>query len=351
MDEVIELLKEVTRRQASDLFITVGIPPVLKIDGALHALEQYRSFTQSDTEAFARQLFIRDKDYEDFKAQGEIDFSLSLSEVGRFRVNVFRQRSSCAVTVRRIYTILPDPVKLGIPNVVLGLTKCLKGLVLVTGPAGCGKTTTLAALIDKINHERSCHVITLEDPIEYLHRHNRSIINQREIGSDSISYQNALSAALREAPDVILIGEMRDLETIAIALTAAETGHLVFSTLHTIGAAKTIDRIIDVFPPNQQTQIKVQLSTVLEAVISQQLLPAEGNGQIPAFEIMLVNNAIRNMIRDGKTPQIDGVIQMNAPTGMVSMDASLARLLKSSQISRETAIHYAVNPEAMLRFL
>jgi twitching motility protein PilT len=226
-----------------------------------------------------------------------------------------------------------------------------KGLVLVTGPTGCGKTTTLAALINRINQERSCHILTLEDPIEYLHRHASSIVNQREIGTDSKSYERALRAALRQSPDVIQIGEMRDLETIAIALTAAETGHLIFSTLHTVGAAKTIDRIIDVFPPNQQQQIRIQLSTVLQAVVSQQLLPGSDGGLQPAFEIMLVNSAIRNMIREGKTPQIDGVIQMNSNQGMITMDMSLASLLRQGKINRDEALFYAVNPDALQRYL
>ena len=212
-------------------------------------------------------FFTKEKDYQDFTRNGEIDFSLSLPEVGRFRVNVFRQRGSCAVSLRRIYNQLPDPAALGIPPSILTLTDCQKGLILITGPTGCGKTTTLATLIDKINNERACHVLTLEDPIEYLHSHHKSIINQREIGSDTRNYSRAMRSALRQSPDVILIGEMRDLETIAIAMTAAETGRLVLSTLHTIGTAKTIDRIIDVFPPNQQQQIRMQLSTVLQAVV------------------------------------------------------------------------------------
>ena len=351
MERVMELLQEVVRLGASDLFITVGLAPVVKVDGNLQPLKQFDKFSPADTENCARQLFVRDKDFEEFQEFGEKDFSLSLPEIGRFRVNVFRQRGSCAVSLRRIYTVLPDAGALGIPETIMNLTNRQKGLILVTGPTGCGKTTTLAALIDKINHERSCHVLTLEDPIEYLHRHQRSIINQREIGSDTVSYQRALRAAMRQSPDVILIGEMRDLETIAIALTAAETGHLVLSTLHTIGAAKTIDRIIDVFPPNQQQQIRVQLSTVLQAVVSQQLLPALDGGQWPAFEVMLINSAIRNMIRENKTPQIDGVIQMNAPQGMITMDASLASLLRRGLVSREDALHYAVNPETLQRYL
>jgi twitching motility protein PilT len=351
MNQLNDLLKEVVRRGASDLFITVGLTPMVKIDGVLHALTQYDRMAPNDTEAFSRLLFTREKDYQEFLRNGEIDFSLSLPDVGRFRVNVFRQRGSCAVSLRRIYNELPDANALGIPTSVMSLTDRQKGLILVTGPTGCGKTTTLAALINKINQERACHVLTLEDPIEYLHRHQKSIINQREIGSDSRTYQRALRAALRQSPDVILIGEMRDQETIAIALTAAETGHLVLSTLHTIGAAKTIDRIIDVFPPNQQQQIRVQLSTVLQAVVSQQLVPAVDGGQWPAFEIMLVNSAIRNMIRENKTPQIDGVIQMNAPQGMVTMDFSLASLLRRGLISRDDALHYAVSPEVLQRYL
>jgi len=351
MNQLMDLLNEVVRRGASDLFITVGLAPMLKVDGVLQPLGQQARLSPADTEAFARQLFTRDRDYQEFLRNGEIDFSLSLPEVGRFRVNVFRQRGSCAVSLRRIYTEIPDMTTLGIPSSVMSLTDRQKGLVLVTGPTGCGKTTTLAALINKINQERACHILTLEDPIEYLHQHQKSIVNQREIGSDSRTYQRALRAALRQSPDVILIGEMRDLETIAIALTAAETGHLVFSTLHTVGAAKTIDRIIDVFPPNQQQQIRVQLSTVLQAVVSQQLLPAQDGGMWPAFEIMLVNSAIRNMIRENKTPQIDGVIQMSAPQGMISMDASLASLLQRGLISREDAMHYAVSQEALQRFI
>jgi len=351
MNQVIDLLREMVQRKASDLFITVGLAPMIKVDGNLMPLAQYEQFSQVDSEECARQLFVHDKDYQEFLEFGEKDFPLSLPNIGRFRVNVFRQRGSCAVSLRRIYTELPNYQALGIPPLVMSLTQSHKGLVLITGPTGCGKTTTLAALIDKINHERACHVLTLEDPIEYLHRHALSIVNQREIGSDTQSYQRGLRAALRQSPDVILIGEMRDLETIAIALTAAETGHLVFSTLHTIGAAKTIDRIIDVFPPGQQQQIRVQLSTVLQAVISQQLVPALNGSQKPAFEIMLINSAIRNMIRENKTPQIDGVIQMNFPQGMVTMDRSLASLMRQALISRDDALHYAVNPEVLLRYL
>lgn len=351
MYQVTDLLGEVVQRKASDLFITVGLAPTIKVDGNLFPLTQYERFSPSDSEECARQLFVNDMDYQEFLEFGEKDFSISLPDIGRFRVNVFRQRGSCAVSLRRIYTELPDYQALGIPDSVMSLTESQKGLVLITGPAGCGKTTTLAALIDKINHERACHVLTLEDPIEYLHCHALSIVNQREIGSDTQSYQRGLRAALRQSPDVILIGEMRDLETISIALTAAETGQLVFSTLHTIGAAKTIDRIIDVFAPEQQHQIRVQLSTVLQAVVSQQLVPALDGSQKPAFEIMLVNTAIRNMIRENKTPQIDGVIQMSIPQGMVTMDLSLAALVRRGRINQDDAMRYAVNSKVLLRYL
>jgi twitching motility protein PilT len=350
---VFEIMKQAVRLNASDIFITVGVSPTLKIQGVLQAVEEAEPLTPSQTEAFARQLFIKEKDYHEFLDDGERDFSISLPEIGRFRVNVFNQRGSVAISIRRIYTKLPDAAELGLPDAVIGLSDKLKGLILVTGPTGCGKTTTLAALIDRINHNRSCHVLTLEDPIEYLHHHQKSIINQREIGTDTQSYHMALRAAMRQSPDVIQIGEMRDLETVSIALTAAETGHLVFSTLHTIGAAKTIDRIIDVFPPEQQQQIRVQLSTVLLAVVSQQLIPSEQSvdGRVPAFEVMMVNSAIRNMIREGKTPQIDGVIQTNQASGMITMDASLAELYNRKMISGEDALHYCVNHDVMQRYL
>ena len=351
MDLLKELLREVVHRGASDLFVTVGVRPSLRIDNVITALDSYSPLTPAETRDIADRLLQDDRNKKDFIEHGEVDFSLSIPQVGRFRVNVFKQRGSCAVSLRRVFTGLPDTEKLGIPDAVMNLTSRQKGLILVTGPTGCGKSTTLAALINKINQERCCHILTLEDPIEYLHYHQKSIVNQREIGSDTHSYQRALRAALRQSPDVILIGEMRDHETISIALTAAETGHLVFSTLHTVGAAKTIDRIIDVFPPQQQQQIRIQVSTVLQAVVSQQLLPAQDGGLWPAFEVMLVNSAIRNMIRENKTPQIDGVIQMNAPQGMITMDASLISLVRRDLISRDDALLHAVNPEAMQRYL
>ncbi len=351
MNDMHDILTEMVQLGASDLFITVGKPPIVKIEGRMRTRDRYGVFNQSEAENAALQLLREGQGRTSLGEEGETDFSLSLSQVGRFRVNVFRQRGSYALTVRRVFGQMPDPVRLGILDDVMALADQKRGLVLVTGPAGCGKSTTLAALIDKINRERSCHILTLEDPIEYLHRHKKGIINQREIGTDSQSYARALRSALRQAPDVILIGEMRDLETISIALTAAETGHLVLSTLHTIGAAKTIDRIIDVFPPAQQQQIRVQLSTVLQAVVSQQLLAGKDGKLIPAFELMLVNNAIRNMIRENKSPQIDGVIQMNASAGMMTMDMHLASLLAQGKLDQQEALLHAVSQDAVLRYL
>ncbi len=246
---------------------------------------------------------------------------------------------------------LPDAKEQGIPQQIIDFADFSKGLVLVTGPAGSGKSTTLACVIDHINQTRHEHIITLEDPLEFLHRHNKSIVSQREISVDTVSYVTALRASLRQSPDVILLGEMRDFETIQVAMTAAETGHLIFSTLHTIGAANTIDRIIDVFPPNQQRQIAVQLSMVLQAVISQQLVPTIDGHQVPAFEIMTVTPAIRNMIRDNKIPQIDGMIYSSATPELVSMDASLLKLYKDGTISKDTALTYATNPEMLKRRL
>ncbi|MGI6298814.1 MAG: type IV pilus twitching motility protein PilT [Saccharofermentanales bacterium] len=349
---ILAILTEAAEQNASDILITVGVPPTFRINGELHPVEGRDRLTPADTKEIALAFLTRaGRPQSELNPGGEHDFSLSVPQIGRFRVNIFTQRGSAAVSIRRIYTFLPDPEELAIPDTVMELSRLRQGLVLVTGPTGCGKTTTLAALIDRINNERSCHILTLEDPIEYLHQHRKSIVNQREIGTDSDSYRIALRAALRQTPDVILIGEMRDLETISIALTAAETGHLVLSTLHTIGAAKTIDRIIDVFPPSQQQQIRIQLSTVLQAVVSQQLIASESRGQLAAFEIMKMNSAIRNMIRESKTPQIDGVIQMNTANGMSTMDHSILRLYRQQLISRDKALHCATNVEAMTRSL
>ncbi len=282
---------------------------------------------------------------------GDDDFSFAIPGMSRFRISAYKQRGSLSAVIRIITFSLPDPAALGIPENVMALDRFSKGLVLVTGSAGSGKSTTLACMIDDINRNFEKHIVTLEDPLEFLHQHKKSIISQREINVDTESYVSALRAVLRQSPDVILLGEMRDYETIQIAMTAAETGHLIFSTLHTIGSANTIDRIIDVFPPSQQRQIAVQLSMVLQAVVSQHLVPTVHGTLVPAFEIMTVTPAIRNMIRDNKIPQIDGIIYSSSGQDMISMDSSLANLYKEGTITRETALTYASNPDMLSRKL
>lgn len=344
------LLRMAVDRKASDIFITVGVPPTFKIDGVLVSLD-HPALTPEDTEKFVTALFKKNEHYEEFMLKGDKDFSISQKGVGRFRVSVYNQRGSMAA-VLRVLSFEQDYYKdFRIPQSILDIYKNTKGLVIVTGPTGSGKSTTLSAIISLINQNRSCHIITLEDPIEYLHRHNKSIVEQREIGIDSGSYAQALRASLRQAPDVILIGEMRDYETISIALTAAETGHLVLSTLHTVGASKTIDRIVDVFPPAQQQQVRVQLSTVLQSIVSQQLIPSREFGRVPAFEIMLPTPAIRNMIRDGKVPQIEAAIQTGRSEGMISMDVCLAELYKQGEITKSDALLYCVNQDMLLRYI
>jgi twitching motility protein PilT len=279
------------------------------------------------------------------------DFSFSVSDVGRFRVNVFHQRGSLAAVIRVIRFGIPDYRQLGIPEEVMAVQRYKQGIVLVTGRAGTGKSTTLACILDAINHSRTGHILTLEDPIEFVHRHDQCIVSQREIYSDCTSYLSALRSALRESPDVILLGEMRDHDTIDVAMTAAETGQLLFSSLHTTGAANTVDRIIDSFPANQQAQVRLQLSMVLQAVISQQLVPSVEGTLIPVFEIMYVNPAIRNLIRESKTHQIDAAIQAGAAQGMCSMDNSLIQLYRQGRISKETAQAYCLNYETTGRKL
>ncbi len=343
-----ELLMDAQQRKASDLHITAGISPNSRINGELVDMG-YEKLTPADTEALIMPMvpsWMKEKLIE----QGESDFSYSIPGVGRYRVNVFRQRGTYAAVIRIINTMIPSPQSLGLPNSVTELTKKKRGLVLVTGPTGSGKSTTLASLIDIINSNSSNHIVTLEDPIEYVHKHKKSIVNQREMGIDTRSFANALRAALREDPDVILVGEMRDLETIEIAITAAETGHLVFSTLHTIGAASTIDRMIDVFPPHQQQQIRVQLSAVLEAVISQQLIPAQdGRGRVASFEIMHATPAIRNLVREGKSHQLTSYIQTNKSLGMQTMDDAIYNLYFQGIIGSDQAIAFAQDVASMER--
>ncbi|MBR3771933.1 MAG: type IV pilus twitching motility protein PilT [Clostridium sp.] len=341
-----DLLKISKENGASDLHITVGVPPKCRVNGELRNIDLPK-LMPNDTEAIISPLLgeYHKKVLEEY---GEVDFAYSIPELGRYRVNIFKQRGSLASVIRLVGMSIPEPHMLGITPAMLELTNRKRGLVLVTGPTGSGKSTTLASLIDQINRNYTSHIITLEEPIEYLHSHNRSIVNQREVGLDTSSYAHALRSALREDPDVILVGEMRDLETISTAITAAETGHLVFSTLHTIGAAATIDRAIDVFPPNQQQQVRVQLATVLEAVISQALIPVVGGrGRVAAFEVMLGTPAIRNLIREGKTYQIPSMMQTAKKVGMQTLDDAIYELYVKGKISAEHAINYAQDPIAL----
>lgn len=345
-----DLLKECNEKNASDLHITVGVPPMIRVNGSLIAVGDEK-LMPDDTKKYSKAI-LGEEGYMEYEISGEVDTSYSEKGIGRFRVNVFKQRGSDALALRAVPLQVPSLETLNMPPILGELTKKTRGLILVTGPTGSGKSTTLSAMINEINSTRNCHIMTLEDPIEYLHKHKKSIINQREVGSDTKSYKDALKSALREDPDVILIGEMRDLDTISIAITAAETGHLVLSTLHTIGASKTINRIVDVFPPHQQQQIKVQLAAVLEGVISQQLIKkADGNGRVCALEIMTVNSAIKNLIREGKTHQIDSVVQTGSKAGMKTMDASLVELYKKGEISVEEAMTYAVDRDIVMRMI
>lgn len=329
-----EILKEAVQKGASDVHLTVGLPPVFRRIGRLEPQRQWPLLTPPITEALARQI-LEDR-WGEFQARKELDLAYSLPGLGRFRVNVFYQRGSVGAAIRLLNTKIPTLEELGLPSVVGELADQSHGLVLVTGPTGSGKSTTLAAMIDRINQRRSCHIITLEDPIEYLHQHKKSIVNQREIGSDSPSFASALRAALRQDPDVILVGEMRDLETMATAITAAETGHLVLTTLHTSSAVQSIDRIIDVFPPHQQAQVRIQLADTLVGVITQQLLPrADGQGRVVAVEVLIATPAVRNLIREGKTHQIISVMQMGGRFGMQTMEMALTNLAARGIINPE----------------
>lgn len=345
-----ELLRTAKERGASDLHVTVGIPPKIRVHGDLTDTD-YPRMLPADVEAIIRPT-MSEQVQKILKEKGEADYAYSIPGLGRYRVNVFKQRGSYAFVMRLVGTTVPQASELGIPDSVVELTGRKRGLVLVTGPTGSGKSTTLASLIDIINTIYNSHIITLEDPIEYLHNHKKSVVNQREIGLDSQGYSQALRAALREDPDVILVGEMRDLDTISTAITAAETGHLVFSTLHTIGAASTIDRVIDVFPPHQQQQIRIQLASVLEAVISQQLIPLQdGKGRVAAFEVMHATVAIKNLIREAKTHQIDSIIQTSKKLGMQTMDDAIYDLYLRRKIDAERALTFAQDPFTLERKL
>ena len=348
--DTLELLKAAVRSQASDIFIVAGRPVSLRLNGSIIMQNEDR-LMPDDSRSIIEQIYemTNHRDIGILESSGDDDFSFAIPKLSRFRVNAYKQRGSLSAVIRIIAFDLPDFKELGIPKSIIDFADYTKGLVLVTGPAGSGKSTTLACMIDHINKNYNKHIITLEDPLEFLHRHDKSIVSQREINVDTESYVTALRASLRQSPDVILLGEMRDYETMQVAMTAAETGHLIFSTLHTIGAANTIDRIIDVFPPNQQQQIAVQLSMVLQAVVSQQLVPTVDGRMVPTFEIMTVTPAIRNMIRDNKIPQIDGVVYSSSNGELVSMDSSLLNMYQKGQISKDVALTYASNPEMMKR--
>ncbi len=330
-----ELLRKAVEIKASDLHITVGVPPILRVRGDLVPLDGYDRLMPPDTEALTHEL-VKPESWASLEEGGELDFSYSMGQVGRFRCAAFKQRGSYGMAIRLISPRVLPLEELGLPPIVREVCDRHDGLILVTGPTGSGKSTTLAGMIDVINHNRHAVIITLEDPIEYVHRHANSIINQRELGSDTRSFSDALKAALRADPDVILVGEMRDLETISTALIAAETGHLVFSTLHTRGGAQTIDRIIDVFPPHQQQQVRVQLAGVLQAVISQQLMrTADGKRMVAAAEVLVGTMAIRNLIREGKTHQIPALIETGARFGMQTLESAMEHLVAQDLISAD----------------
>jgi len=349
--EINELLERSVADKASDLHLTVGRPPILRIFGELAPIPGQETLNHQLMMRLVAPL-LDDNRRNTLARSGQVDFSYGIPNLARFRVNIFRQRGTLSAVMRNIPSEIPPLELLGIPEVVKGFAEKARGLVLATGPTGSGKTTTLASLIDLINTNRNCHIITLEDPIEFLHRHKLSVVNQREIGSDCDSFANGLRAALREDPDVILVGEMRDLETIQVALTAAETGHLVLATLHTNDAAQTVDRIIDVFPPHQQTQIRMQLALTLQGIMAQQLIPRmDRPGRALAVEILVANGAVRNIIREGKTYQLPTVIQTGGKLGMVSMDASLKDLCQSRAISLQEGILRCAEPEEFKKLL
>ena len=336
------LLEECVRTKASDLHLQVGLPPILRIDGALQPVSGYGNLDEATVERLIfstleedqKQILIKDK---------EFDYSFSFGDLGRFRVNAFHEKGNLAGAFRLIPNEVQSISELGMPTVVSSFADFPRGLVLVTGPTGSGKSTTLAALVDKINREKSVHIITIEDPIEFTHKSLRSVVVQREVHYDTYSFSAALRSALREDPDVVLIGEMRDLETISAAITIAETGHLVFATLHTNSASQSIDRMIDVFPPHQQPQVRSQLSNILQAICAQRLVPALGGGRVVAAEILIANPAVRSVIREGKTHQLDTIIQTGADQGMQTMDRTLVKLIQTGVITYDTAKEFAVD--------
>lgn len=347
---IVDTLSQITASGASDIFIVAGLPLTFKAHGQMNNYSD-RKMMPADTASMITDIYqlAEERDMSRLTETGDDDFSFAIKGVARFRISAFKQRGSLSAVIRVITFTIPKPEDLGIPEKIIEFADKKKGLVLVTGPAGSGKSTTLACMIDHINNTRQAHIITLEDPLEYLHMHKMSIVSQREVVSDTASYLTALRASLRQSPDVILLGEMRDYETMNVAMTAAETGHLILSTLHTIGASNTIDRIVDAFPPNQQHQISIQLSMVLQAVVSQQLVPSTDGSIIPVFEIMTLTPAIRNMIRESKVHQIDGMIYSSAAEDMIAMDTSLLSLYKEGRITEKTALTYATNADLLLK--
>ena len=336
------LLEEIVRKNASDLHLQVGLPPKMRLDGALIPITGYKQLNEEQVESLI--FAILDQDQQQILAKDkEFDFSFAFGELGRFRVNAFHERGNLAAALRLIPNTIKSVSELGMPPVVQSFSEYPRGLVLVTGPTGSGKSTTLAALIDKINTEKAQHIITIEDPIEFTHKSKRSVIVQREVHYDTYSFSAALRSSLRQDPDVVLIGEMRDLETISAAITIAETGHLVFATLHTNSASQSIDRMIDVFPPHQQPQIRSQLANILQGICSQRLIPAIGGGRVVAAEVLIANPAVRNIIREGKSHQLDAVIQTGADQGMQTMDRTLVKLVQTGVITYDNAREYAVD--------
>ena len=349
---MVETLEEILRKaleyHGSDVFVVPGSQIMTKANGKMIPITEEKALPNDIAVLVDRAYELARRDRDTLHDEGDDDFSFAVRDLSRFRCNTYRQRGSLAMTCRVVAFGIPDPNQKNIPEVVMRLAELRSGMILVTGPAGNGKSTTLACLVDRINTTRSGHIITIEDPIEYLHPHKQCIVSQREVPGDASSFARALRAALRQAPDVIMLGEMRDIETISTAITAAETGHLLLSSLHTLGAAKTIDRVIDAFPANQQNQIRAQLSMVLRAVVSQRLILTKDGSLQPVFEVMCVNPAIQNLIREGKTHQIDNAI-FGGGADMLSMDTELARLLRDDRIDREQAVLYAIHPETVER--
>lgn len=351
MAEILHYLKKAVAIGASDILIISGMPVSIRRNGEISPEDEGKIMPETANGLVSSLYTLAGRSMDGYLQSGDDDFPLSVPGLSRFRVSAYSQRGSAAAVVRVVHFEIPNPKDLSIPEEILKTANKKHGLVLVTGPTGCGKSTTLACMVDSINATRRAHIITIEDPIEFLHKNKSSAISQREIGSDTRDYLSAMRAALRQTPDVIQLGEMRDYETIMAAVTAAETGVLILSTLHTLGAANTIDRIIDVFPPRQQNQIRLQLSMTLQTVISQQLIPDVDGNLVPAFEIMHLNSAVRNMIRESKTHQIDSVIQTYTSEGMVGMDNYILGLYKKGRITAETAVKYAMAPEQLERKL